>query len=153
MKTRAFTMVEVLVALAIFALGAVVLGTAYVNILNAYATARSAQQRETDLRFARERVLTQADRDEVEAGGDFETAEGGRVRWQALVEATATPDLYRVQLVIEQTPAAGDRARVVEQTLHVLRPDWRVAGEAESAWQDMRDRIREHLDAQERDGR
>lgn len=153
MKTRGFTMLEVLVALAIFALGAVVLGAAYINILNAYAAARGANQRDTDLRFTRELVLTQPDREVVESGGEFDTAEGGRVRWQALVEATATPDLYRVQLVIAQAPAAGDRARVVEQTLHVLRPDWRVAGEAETAHQDLRDRIREHLDAQERSGR
>ena len=32
---RAFTLVEVVVALAVFALGAIVLGAAYVNILNA----------------------------------------------------------------------------------------------------------------------
>jgi general secretion pathway protein I len=153
MKARGFTLLEVLVALAIFALGAVVLGSAYANVLNAYAGAREATRVEGDLRFARELLLTQPDRDKVEEGGEFATVETGRVVWQALVDATATPDLYRVLFVAELVPPEGGRPRIVEQTLYLLRPDWRVAGEAETEHQELKDRVREHLEAQDRSGR
>ena len=49
----AFTLVEVLVALTIFALSAIILGSSYVNVLNSYAVAKRTAQSSEDVVFAR----------------------------------------------------------------------------------------------------
>src|ERR1035441_2284073 len=78
-----FTLLEVLVALAIFAMAAVVLGATYVNALNAYNAASRHNEYDTDLRFVRAAVLTEPDRDKAEQGGDLDLGGGKRAHWQA----------------------------------------------------------------------
>ena len=56
-------MVEVLVAMAIFALAAIVLGASYVNVLNAYASASGAGLVDEELRFARSQLMAQGERE------------------------------------------------------------------------------------------
>jgi len=53
MSRRAFTLLEVLAALAIFALTAIVLGSAYLNILNSYAVVGRGTEDAQDIAFAR----------------------------------------------------------------------------------------------------
>src|SRR2546421_703980 len=95
--TRAgFTLIEVLVALMIFTMAAIVLGNTYVNVLTAYQTAARGYQRNQDVRFARAAVITEPDRDKVEKGGDFDAGNSRHVTWKAVVEPTETADLFTV---------------------------------------------------------
>ena len=52
-RPAGFTLIEVLMALIIFALTAVVLGSAYMNVLNSYEVARKANATDSDVWFAR----------------------------------------------------------------------------------------------------
>lgn len=144
MRTRAFTMVEVLVSMAIFAMAAIVLGAAYVNVLNGYAAANRAGEVNQELRFARAQLMALADRDEAEEGAEFETADGGRVAWRALIEQTDLPDLYLVHFTAELTESAGGKTRVVEEEFRLLRPTWTEGTDAETLRTDLRDRILEY---------
>ena len=64
-----FTLLEVLVALSIFALAAVVLGSAYLNVLNSYETLSRGLQVSEDFAYARQLVLREPDRLKLEEGG------------------------------------------------------------------------------------
>ena len=70
---RGFTLLEVLVALSIFALAAVVLGTAYVNVLNSYAVASRLNEGREEVSFARSLLLAEAELKKVEEGGEFDS--------------------------------------------------------------------------------
>ena len=144
MRARGFTMVEVLVAIAIFALAAIVLGASYVNVLNAYASASGAGLVDEELRFARSQLMAQGEREEAEEGARYQTAEGGAVTWRALIEPTDLPDLYDVFLVVEISRANGTPPEVIEQTIRLLRPSWAEGTENETRRTELRDRILEY---------
>jgi prepilin-type N-terminal cleavage/methylation domain-containing protein len=79
-RGRGFTLLEVLVALTIFAMAAVMLASAYLNVLNSYEVVSRGVQINEDFAFARQQVLTEPDRKKVEEGGEFDTAGGRRAR-------------------------------------------------------------------------
>ncbi len=144
MRNRAFTMVEVLVAMAIFAMAAIVLGAAYVNVLNAYALANRAGAVNEELRFARAQLMAETDRDKAEEGAEFDTTGGGRVTWRCLIDSTDLPNLFLVHFTAELTDATGATPRVVEQEFRLLRPTWSEGTESETLRADLRDRILEY---------
>jgi general secretion pathway protein I len=132
---RAFTLIEVLVSLAIFALAAVVLSVAYINIIGSYRTLGKHQQSEEDWKLLRAVVLTEADPKKVEEGGRISLPGGRQLNWTAKIEATDVADLFKLTLEAD-TPASGDaEAWQQRQVLHLLRPAWSDPGE--------RDRLRE----------
>ena len=137
----AFTLLEVLVALAIFALAAIVLGAAYVNVLNAYETVGRGNQTDEDVRFARAQLLAEPDHDTAEKGGDFITVDGRQVKWHATIESTATASLFAVTFVCELTDAGGGAAQTVTQNFTVMRPTWADPVEDTKLKQDAQNRI------------
>jgi len=137
----AFTLLEVIVALAIFALGAVVLGAAYVNVLNAYAVVARGNQTDEDVRFARSLLLAEPDRNKAEQGGDFASAGGRQVKWHATIENTATADLFTVNFVCELGAVAGEDSQTVKEIFSLMRPTWADPAENTKLKQDMQDRI------------
>lgn len=125
MRARAgFTLLEVLVALSIFAMAVVVLGSGYLNVLNSYeVVSRGAQVRE-DFAFARQLVLREPDREKVEEGGEFDSAGGRRVRWTAEIESTNVADLFQVTFTCTVDVEGRTEPDRVVQTFRLLRPTW-----------------------------
>jgi general secretion pathway protein I len=149
MRNRGFTILEVLAALAIFAIAAIVLGTAYVNVLNGYQLAERSTQINVDVRFAREILFYQSDLEKVEEGGDFETVDGRQVSWIAEVEPTMIADLFDVTFEVNiQSDRAGEQDEFVER-FRMLRPTWSEDDEREKLRQEMRDRITRMLEDRE----
>ncbi|MCC6416426.1 MAG: prepilin-type N-terminal cleavage/methylation domain-containing protein [Opitutaceae bacterium] len=128
---RAFTLVEVLVSLAIFALAAVALAAAYLNVLNGYQN--RDHERAINATWSLVRIATSsvADRDELEAGGTIELPDRQRVTWTAQIVPTPIADLFALELSAHATaPTEWERrARIM-----LLRPEWSDPGE--------RDRLR-----------
>jgi general secretion pathway protein I len=123
-RRAGFTLLEVLVALAIFAMAAVVLGATYVNALNAYEAATRRNEYDEDLRFVRAAMLAEPDRDKVEEGGQLNLGGSKRARWQADIASTGTADLFAVTWTCEITDPARPQPYRVTQTLMLLRPTW-----------------------------
>jgi general secretion pathway protein I len=124
MRTRsAFTLIEVLLSLVIFAMTAVVLGGAYVNVLNSYEAAQKANMSDADVSFARSQLLTQADLPTAQAGAEFD--DGDRhVKWTADIEPTDTTDLFTVTFTCVFSGGAGVEAKTVVETFMLVRPTW-----------------------------
>jgi len=138
-----FTIVEVLCALAIFTLAAVVLGGAYVNVLNSYFVMSRTVRSEDDLKFARSALLAESDLKKAEEGADFTTTEGRRVRWSATIEPTSVADLFKVIFRCEIGGLGVEAATTVEQSFRVLRPTWSEAGERDKLRAEAQKRILE----------
>lgn len=127
---RAFTLIEVLVALAIFAIAAVVLGATYVNLIQTHAALRDRDGSGSDLRWARIALLSEPDRAAAERGGDVILPDGRTATWRATIEPTGVSDLFDVVLEFDAPPSAsgGELVRTREN-LRLLRPTWSTAAE------------------------
>ena len=133
-----------MVSLTIFAMAAVVLGAAYVNILTSYDVVSRSMVTDEDVAFARAQVLAEPDRTKLEKGGEFETVGGRRASWSVEITSTHLPDLYSVAFscqISEVNVLATDKT---EQTFVVLRPTWTVdPGERDKLKQELKLRIQE----------
>lgn len=120
----AFTLIEVLVSLAIFALAAVMLGATYVNVLNGYDTVSRRNQHDEDLALVRAMLLTEPDRRKVEQGGAFPLPDHRSAQWSLRIEETVVADLFRASLrCVIHDPAPG-KTWEQEETFMLLRPTW-----------------------------
>jgi general secretion pathway protein I len=120
---RAFTLIEVMVALIIFALTAVVLGGAYVNVLNSFEVARNANANNEDVWFARSQLLSQADMQAALTGAEFD--DGDRhVKWTSEIEPASVTDLFTVTFTCVVSEPSEGKPRTVVETFMLLRPTW-----------------------------
>lgn len=140
-RAGGFSILEVLIALAIFAIAAVILGGAYVNVLNGYELANNALQRNEDVRFARQSLLAESDPEVIRRGGDFAGANGRTVRWRATLDPTETSDVVQVTFECEINGPDMKKAEKVTEVFRVLRPTWLQPVDREKIRQQNRDRI------------
>ena len=137
---RGFTLIEVMVALMIFALTAVVLGGAYVNVLNSFEIARKANLNDDDLSFARSQLLSQSDLPTAQAGAEFD--DGDRhVKWTADIEPASTTDLFTVTFTCVITPSSGADAKTMVESFMLTRPTWSDTAARSTLRQAAADRI------------
>ena len=141
---RAFTLVEVLVALVIFAMAAVVLGSSYLNVLISYDTVSRGVQVNEDFAFAREVVLREPDRKKLEQGGEFETVNGRRASWSVEITSTTVPNVFNVAFTCEISDPTRTEPQKVTQQFTVLRPTWVIdTAERDQLKADIKTRIYE----------
>jgi general secretion pathway protein I len=123
-RQAAFTLIEVLVSLAIFALAAVVLGATYVNVLTSYDAVSRRNEHEQDVRLVRAALLGEPDRKKAEQGGEF-TLPGNRMaHWEAKIEEASLADLFHITFRCEIRDPARVQPWVQEETFMLLRPTW-----------------------------
>ncbi len=141
---RGFTIIEVLVALAIFAFAAVGLTTAYINVINGYIRVRAVMQDDEDLKLARAALFSQTDPDLAGKGDEFDvisTSGSRHIVWTAVIDPTSVADLFDVTLSCEVTPQGGLTTSTSE-SLRLLRPTWSTdAGARTQLQNDARQKI------------
>ena len=109
-------------ALLIFGLTAVVMGGAYLNVLNSYEAAQRSNLNEGEVSFARSQLLAIVDLPTAQAGQEFD--DGSRhVKWTAEAEPTTTTDLFTVTFTCVITDPSAPQKTLVE-TFMLLRPTW-----------------------------
>ena len=140
---RGFTILEVLIALMIFAGAAVMLSASYLNILNAYANIEHESDYQNEIKFARSVLLAEADLETAEKGGDFESTGGRRVSWKATVEPTDTADLFTVTFECEISGAEMKQTLHTTDSFRLLRPTWSKVDERDKLRSAARTRILE----------
>ncbi|MDP2138003.1 MAG: prepilin-type N-terminal cleavage/methylation domain-containing protein [Candidatus Didemnitutus sp.] len=127
MRTRsivAFTLIEVLISLAIVGIAAVALGAAYANTLGAHAAVAQRAAHGTVLDHLSAVVLNEPDREKVESGGDLTLPENRRLRWEAVVEEAAVPDLFKVTIKGRVEGGTAGGVEEFTQSVMLLRPTW-----------------------------
>ncbi|MBA4137914.1 MAG: hypothetical protein C0518_11400 [Opitutus sp.] len=137
----AFTLIEVLISLAILGLAAIVLGAAYANTLEAHRAIAARAAAGAPVDFLREVVLNEPERDKVEKGGDLSLPDNRRLRWEAKIEEAVVPDLFQVVIQGRVDGEANRPAEEFSQTLMLLRPTWSDASRREqlrSEWRASR---------------
>jgi general secretion pathway protein I len=127
MKSRsAFTLLEILIALAIFAFAAVVIASAYLNVLLSYDIAARSNALDADLAYARSIVLAEPDVEKLEKGGEFDTADNRHVKWGVEIVPTSLADVFTVNFSCELAESFGGDTKKHTETFTVLRPTWSI---------------------------
>jgi general secretion pathway protein I len=152
MKRRGFTLIEVLMSLAIFALAAVSLGAAYSNVLMGRLALKQDEQRLDDLARCRAALLETPGFDDVEAGGDIHLPGGRTAHWEGKIEATAVSDLFAVQLTAEIEPIDGGDVEEFTETRMLLRPTWSIPSDRQKIRDEARQRLEKERGYKEADG-
>lgn len=140
MTRRAFTLIEVLVSLAIFALAAVSLGAAYSNVLLSRQTLRIDEQSLEDRARVIGAMLEAPNYDDVVTGGEVNLPGDRTASWKGEIEATPVSDLFKVTIEAEMENADGETVEWSESRL-LLRPTWSVPGEKAKLLADARVRL------------
>jgi type II secretory pathway component PulJ len=133
------SLIEVIIALAIFSGVVAMLSQAVVVAIHAMDTLGEDNRREQEFRFAVRQILQVTERDVIEDGGDIKTLDSGNIHWEAEVEETDILDLFSLHVTLEweevQTDTYGE-SFTREQTFYVLRPDWSYADERSTLLED-----------------
>lgn len=146
MRGRGFTLIEVLISIAILATAAIALGVGYVNVLNGYEIARQATVSNPEVQFARSQLLSQPDIELARQGGEFDSSEGRRVRWSATIEPTQIADLFTVTFECEVAGTNLQSEQRTTEVFRVLRPTWSVETDRATLRAASRDRIQKILE-------
>ena len=142
-KRRAFTLLEVVAALAIFAISATVLASAYVNVLLAYQALERDQRVQEDLRALYLEVLNLEEREDFEEGGFRSVPYLGEVNWRTELEIRGVANLFRAEIHLRYRDPDTDQAVEQQRTFTLFRPDWATAEENEP----LRERTRELIES------
>lgn len=140
---KGFTLMEVIIALGILALAAVVLGAAYVNVLISYQSANRDFQADEDYRFARAQLMATTDRKKAEEGLSFDGIEGRRISWKAEIAETNLPELFDVHFTCELGSLSGGSTTTATEQFRLLRPTWAEAQKRDVLREEARKRINE----------
>ena len=145
---RAFTLIEVLVSLAILAIATVALGSAYVNLLLTHDNLRKSDGSQDELRWVRLVLLAEPDREKAERGGEVVMPDGRSASWRAIIEPSTVSDLFDVKLSVEMPPPEGSGTLVRrETTLRLLRPTWSTEAESKKLTDSARKRLEKSREA------
>lgn len=143
MRRRGFTLIEVLMSLAIFALAAVGLGAAYSNVLLGRAALRQNEQELEDMARVRAALMENPNFEDIEAGGEVHLPGDRTARWKGKIEPTAVSDLFTVTLVTEiQAEPSGDFGPERTEVRMLLRPTWSIPADRSK----IRDEVRQRLE-------
>lgn len=143
MGRRGFTLVEVLVSLAIFALAAVVLSAAYTNVLLARQAMRQLDIEDEAFARSRAALLETAGLEDAKVGGDIDLSDGRKAQWSAEIAPTQVSDLFSATLTVEVNGAGGGNSRAARsETSYLLRPSWSTGGDRTKLADAARERLR-----------
>ncbi len=140
-RKSGFTLIEVLIAIAILATAAVAIAVGYINVLNGYEVARRSTVSDPEMQFARAQLLAQPDVELARQGGEFDANDGRHVRWTATIEPTNEADLFTVTYVCEIAGTNALKPQRMQQVFRVLRPTWSLAPDRATLRTASRDRI------------
>lgn len=145
-RGSAFTLLEVVVSVALFAAAAIALSGAFVNALLLREHGQSQQNFQSDLHMVRLQLLLEPDLEQAEDGGSYQTIEMGLADWNALIEPTNVVDLFKVAFTVEFPEAPEGQPSNHSETLYLLRPSWSESDERSALLEEKAENLRDRRD-------
>ena len=140
-RVAAFTLIEVLIAVSIFAMAASVLMSAFVNALLSRENGTKYDLLNADIRAVRMQLLLEPNLEDAEDGNEYKTFHSGEASWEAQVEPTDVVDLFQVGLSIRFSEPPEGLVADYSETLYLLRPTWSESDERSKLLQDKREAL------------
>ena len=140
-RVTAFTLVEILIAVAIFGVAASVLMSAFVNALLSRESAAKYDLLNADIRAVRMQLLLEPKLEDAEDGNEYETVHSGEASWEAQVEPTDVVDLFQVGFSVRFSEPPEGLVADYSETLYLLRPTWSESDERSELLQDKREAL------------
>lgn len=137
----AFSLIEVLIASAIFAMAATVLMATFVNAVTARERSVQNDHLHEAIQTARLQLLLEPVLEDAEDGGEVPTLTHGEASWRAMIEPTEIVDLFRVEFVVEFADPPENDPRDYAERLFLLRPTWSEADDRAQLLEDKRDAL------------
>ena len=119
-----FSLIEVLLALAIFILAAGVLTQAFINTLMGLEGIESDSALQADVKWARSVIIQEPDLDTFEEGGEIMALHSGAIEWEVTVDPLEVVDLFQVDLVMRLEHPDSKKPLELRSELILLRPTW-----------------------------
>jgi prepilin-type N-terminal cleavage/methylation domain-containing protein len=138
---RGFTIIEVMLALALFGVVVTTFTVAYLNIINAIAAIQVDQAYEQDMSMIRLEAFSSVLVEDLEEGGKVFTGSHGEAYWKCEYESTLVADLFRVSLLVEIFDKEKDEMKEVEEVHYLTRPTWSDPVERAELRAETRDRL------------
>ena len=137
-RADAFSLIEVVIALAVFALAATVLMSSFVDALLAREGTSSKSLINTDIRAVRMQLLLEPSIEAAEDGNEYESLSSGEASWIAIINPTNVVDLFKVDFSIEFREPPEGHSGSYKEILYLLRPTWSEIDERDELLQDKR---------------
>jgi len=138
---RGFTIIEVMLALALFGFAVTTFTAAYLNIISAISAIQVDQAYEQDMSMIRLAAFSSVLIEDLEEGGEVFTGSHGEATWKVEYEPTLVADLFKARLIVEiRDKEKGEMEEVVE-THYLTRPTWSDPVERADLRADTRDRL------------
>lgn len=144
----AFSLIEVLIALALFAIAANVISSAFINALLSRERNDSRLYNDFAIQTARKQLLLEKNIEDAEDGGTVETLELGEVDWYAEILPTEIVDLFEVQLYGTFYDLEDRQKANFSETLYLLRPTWSESDERSMLLEDKKQDLLEIRDSE-----
>ncbi len=141
----AFTLIEVLVALALFAAVSALIAQTCTNLLQSRWVLSASQRGDHAFeQWAINEILTTESRDDLESGGSLNLPDQRSVAWNAQISPVEMLDTFNVALQLEWRDSQNFVSRSNRVQVHVYRPGWMtpqeregIMRERENKWQEL----------------
>lgn len=141
LQSKGFSLIEVLIALALFAICSNLIASAFINALLARERNPSSTYRDIAITTVRQQLLLEKNLEDAEEGGTLTLLETGEASWTAEIFPTDIIDLFECRLDIELLESDTPEQATYSETLYLLRPTWSKADERSNLLQEKKDTL------------
>lgn len=128
-QSAAFSLIEVLIALALFAICANLISSAFINALLARERNPELIYRDIAIDTVRRQLLLEKNLEDAEDGGSVSLLEDKEALWTVEIFPTELIDLFECRFDVELPDSEDSGQSLYSETLYLLRPTWSIASE------------------------
>lgn len=140
-QRQGFSLIEVLIALALFAICSNLIASAFINALLARERDPSSTYQDIAINTVRRQLLLEKNIDDAEEGGTLTLLEKGEASWTTEIYPTDIIDLFECRFDIEFFESDNPNQDTYSETLYLLRPTWSESDERSSLLQEKKDAL------------
>ena len=142
-NTDAFSLIEVVIALAVFGLASTVLMSSFVDALLSRNGTSNKSLIDNDIRAVRMQLLLEPNIEAAEDGNEYDSLSSGEASWTATINPTNLVDLFKVDFSIKFSDPPEGQSESYREILYLLRPTWSEKDERDELLQDKRKKLLE----------